>query len=75
MTRQTDAVKVERDLMAQLPRREWIGFSHRMIAHGRQVCLARKPKCDICPLADVCPKIGVSAGTARPRRRKPSTAR
>ncbi len=41
MTRQTDAVKVERDLMAQLPRREWIGFSHRMIAHGRQVCLAQ----------------------------------
>lgn len=59
LTKQTDAVKIERDLMAELPKREWIAFSHRMIAHGRQVCIARKPKCDICPLADICPRIGV----------------
>jgi endonuclease-3 len=52
-------VKIERDLMALLPKREWVIFSHRMIAHGRQVCLARKPKCEICPLAEVCPRIGV----------------
>ena len=56
-----DPIKVERDLMALLPRREWIAFSHRMIHHGRRICVARNPKCDICPLNDICPKIGVVA--------------
>lgn len=60
LTRQTDPVKIERDLMALLPKREWVDFSHRMIAHGRQVCVARKPRCQICPLAEVCPRVGVS---------------
>ncbi len=76
LTKHTDAVKIERDLMALLPKREWIDFSHRMIAHGRRICVARKPKCDVCSLADVCPKIGVSDGkVARRRPAKPSTAR
>jgi len=61
LTRHTsDAVKIERDLMAIIPKREWIDFSHRLIAHGRQICVARKPKCDICSLSDVCPRIGVA---------------
>lgn len=60
LTRHKDPVKIERDLMAELPKREWIGFSHRMIAHGRQICVARKPKCEVCPLAEICPKIGVA---------------
>ena len=60
LTEHTDAVKIERDLMAQIPKRDWIDFSHRVITHGRQVCMARKPKCDICPLEDLCPKIGVA---------------
>jgi len=64
LTRHTDAVKIERDLMAQIPKREWIDFSHRLIAHGRQICLARKPRCEICPLVDVCPKIGVADRSA-----------
>jgi endonuclease-3 len=64
LTRNTDAVKIERDLMALVPKREWIDFSHRLIAHGRQVCLARKPRCEICPLAKVCPKIGVADRSA-----------
>jgi endonuclease-3 len=59
LTKETDAVKVERDLMDQLPQSEWIAFSHRMIHHGRRICVARNPKCEICPLADICPKIGV----------------
>lgn len=59
LTAKTDAVRAERDLMAVLPRKEWIAFSHRMIHHGRQICIARRPKCEICPLADICPQIGV----------------
>lgn len=60
LTAETDAVKAERDLMAALPKKEWIDFSHRMIHHGRQVCDARKPKCDRCNLAKFCPQIGVA---------------
>jgi endonuclease-3 len=59
LTKNTDAVKVERDLMGLLPQKEWIAFSHRMIHHGRRICVARNPKCEICPLDDICPKIGV----------------
>ncbi len=64
LTTHTDAVKIERDLMAQIPKREWIDFSHRVITHGRQICVARKPKCDICPLDEVCPRIGVAGNGA-----------
>jgi len=59
LTTHKDPVKIERDLMAVIPRRQWIDFSHRMIHHGRKVCLARRPKCDECPLVSVCPRIGV----------------
>jgi len=59
MTRATDPEKIERDLMEQLSRRAWIDFSHRVIHHGRQVCQARKPRCDGCCLQALCPRIGV----------------
>ena len=59
LTRQTDAVKAERDLMAVLPPAEWIAFSHRVIEHGRGVCTARRPRCPGCMLADLCPQVGV----------------
>jgi endonuclease-3 len=59
LTTQTDAEKVERELMKLLPRKDWTLFSHRMIFHGRQVCGARKPNCAGCALNDICPKIGV----------------
>ncbi|MDZ4657230.1 MAG: endonuclease III [Bythopirellula sp.] len=59
LTKQTDAVKVEQDLMQLVPQNEWIGFAHRMILHGRQVCNARKPACERCSLQKICPKIGV----------------
>ena len=56
---QKDPTKVERDLMDRLPKKQWVSFSHQMILHGRAVCASRKPKCDECSLADVCPRIGV----------------
>jgi endonuclease-3 len=52
-------VKIERDLIAVLPKKEWIDFSHRLIWHGRRVCKARKPLCGQCVLEDLCPKVGV----------------
>jgi endonuclease-3 len=55
-----DPEKVERDLMALIPPKQWTLFSHRMIFHGRQVCFARKPACPTCALQKICPKIGVS---------------
>ena len=58
-TRATAAVAAERDLVALLPSAEWIAFSHRVIEHGRTVCTARRPRCEACPLADLCPKVGV----------------
>ncbi len=64
LTRETDPVKVEKELMAELPPSEWTQFSLRMIDHGRAVCFARKPKCESCALADICPKIGVEAALA-----------
>ncbi len=54
-----DPEKIEQDLMALLPKKEWIDFSHRMIHHGRRICVARKPKCDECVLGQICPRIGV----------------
>ncbi|GAB4314047.1 MAG: endonuclease III [Candidatus Zixiibacteriota bacterium] len=54
-TRHTDPGKVEQDLMKLIPQRDWIGFSHRMIWHGRALCVARRPKCEECPLVPDCP--------------------
>jgi endonuclease-3 len=59
LTTHTDPKKVEQDLMRLIPKKEWTMFSHRMIFHGRQVCHARRPKCDTCALAKVCPRVGV----------------
>ena len=55
LTKQDDPVKVERDLMEQVPRPDWTAFSHQMIHHGRALCAARRPRCEICPLAPLCP--------------------
>ena len=59
LTKQTDAVKIELDLIELLPKREWINFSHRLIHHGRRICNARKPLCDQCSMESFCPKVGV----------------
>jgi len=55
LTHEEDAEKVERDLMAQVPKEHWIHFSHWLINHGRAICKARKPMCRECFLNDICP--------------------
>ncbi len=55
LTRHADAIQIERDLMALFPQEEWALLSHLLIFHGRQVCIARRPQCGACVLADLCP--------------------
>jgi endonuclease-3 len=62
LTRETDPEKIERDLQALLKPAEWTPFSMRLILHGRTVCHARKPRCDVCVLAADCPRTGVAQG-------------
>jgi endonuclease-3 len=59
LTRHTDAVRAERDLVKLLPEELWIAFSHRLIEHGRSVCSSRSPRCGECCLALLCPRIGL----------------
>jgi endonuclease-3 len=55
LTKHTDAEKIERDLMKQIPRDDWTLVSHLLIEHGRQVCIARRPQHERCVLRDICP--------------------
>ena len=59
LTEQTDPVKIERDLMAAIPKNRWIEASHTIIWHGRKCCAARRPACGRCVIADLCPRLGV----------------
>lgn len=63
-----DPVKIEKQVGAMIPRREWAGFSLRLILHGRRICLARRPRCEQCLLSDFCPS---STLRPQPRRRPP----
>ncbi|MCK4794307.1 MAG: endonuclease III, partial [Desulfobacteraceae bacterium] len=54
LTKESDPVKIEFDLMALIPKTDWIDFSHQMIWHGRRLCPARKPRCPECPLKKLC---------------------
>jgi endonuclease III len=58
-TRQTDPVKIESEVGALFPPKEWTMLSHRLIWHGRRVCHARKPACGACELARLCPSYGI----------------
>jgi endonuclease-3 len=59
LSTQSDPDKIEKDLMELFPPSSWVALSHRLILHGRRVCHARKPDCDHCPLAALCPRIGL----------------
>lgn len=59
ITSETTPEKIEKDLQELVPKKDWVMFPHWLIYHGRQVCNARKPKCEECKLNDICPKIGV----------------
>jgi len=61
LTESDDPVKVEHELAALLPPKEWGGFSLRLILHGRKICVARRPKCGDCLLNDICPSSRVPA--------------
>jgi endonuclease-3 len=54
LSRENDPGKIEKDLMRIIPREKWIAFSHQMIFHGRQCCIARNPKCSACAAEDLC---------------------
>ena len=55
LTRQEDPVKIERDLQRVVPRPDWARFPHLLIWHGRRICDARRPLCEACVLAELCP--------------------
>lgn len=59
LTRHVDPVKIEIDLQKLLPPSEWIQFSHRLIHHGRRICIARRPRCWECPLLPHCQRVGL----------------
>lgn len=63
LTKEKVREKIEADLMSLVPQTEWIGFSHRLIFHGRETCAARRPRCQECVLADLCPYPGKALRT------------
>lgn len=73
LTKEKTPEKIEIDLQALVPKKDWVMFSHWLIFHGRQICQARKPKCTECVLADVCPSYKIFVG--RPFPSSPTTAK
>lgn len=59
LTKHQDPVKIEFDLMKLVPQKEWTNFSHLVIFHGRYTCMARKPICESCVIAQLCPRVDV----------------
>ncbi len=75
LTRQDDPVKIERDLMRLVPRRYWNVFPHLLIWHGRRVCDARRPRCEVCVVNDLCPASRAKASLAMPPSGRAGSAR
>ena len=66
-TKQEDPVKIERDLQKLVPRERWGIFPHLLIWHGRRICIARAPRCEVCIVNDLCPSSRVQAQVAAER--------
>ena len=62
LTRQKDPVKIEKDLMELVPKKDWIIFSHLLIFHGRRICKARRPLCEECVVESLCPSSILKTG-------------
>src|SRR5438094_5254209 len=62
LTKQTDAVKIENDLIELVPKKDWIIFSHLLIFHGRRICKARRPLCEECAVEKLCPSSILKTG-------------
>jgi endonuclease III len=55
LTRNHDPAKIERDLQRLVPRADWARFPHLLIWHGRRICIAQRPRCELCSIRDLCP--------------------
>lgn len=53
-TNNTDVIKIEKDLMKKIPKEKWKDINHTLVEHGKTICIARKPKCDLCPIHTLC---------------------
>ena len=73
LTSATDPVEIETDICSMVPPAEWTNLSLRLILHGRQVCVARKPRCVQCVLNDICPSADLGPVRPRPRQAAAST--
>jgi endonuclease-3 len=65
LTEEKDPQKIETDLTQLVPKKHWIMFPHWLITHGRRICIARKPKCRECALADICPSYDLFVSTGQ----------
>lgn len=74
LTEETDPVKIEEELQAILPRSEWVAFADRLIWHGRRVCFAKKPACETCQLAPLCPSAELGGEVDEPKVARPAKA-
>lgn len=70
LTEHADPEKIEQDLMKLVPRDHWTVFAHRVIDHGRETCIARKPQCEVCVLNDLCPSAEVKTAANAPATKK-----
>jgi|HubBroStandDraft_6_1064221.scaffolds.fasta_scaffold91586_2 endonuclease-3 len=59
LTKSSNPEQIEQDLMQIVPQSEWVNFAHRLIHHGRRICIARRPQCPICPLLGCCQRVGL----------------